>query len=278
MSSVSQSPTQQQPTAPFDPAQAAVLLARAWRTGTQITELPADVRPRTLDEGYDVQDSLIAQMGEPVAGWKLGVGSPGAMRSGGLARPLVGRLLASHVHRSCATVPLPTAAPTTLEFEVAFVLGRDIAPGDAPRPLRELISSAHVTFEFVRSRFVNRRGVGWPSFAGDSVGFEALVVGDAIDPDDIDRIVQSVVITVDGNETARALAGDDLTDPWSAFADLIDHARDRGITLDKGHVITTGALAKPFDIADRGVHIVARYLNSEISAFTTVPAIGKEKA
>lgn len=56
----------------FDPAPAASLLAMHWRNGTQLTELPAEMRPRTLQEGYDVQDRLIAEMGEKVSGWKLG--------------------------------------------------------------------------------------------------------------------------------------------------------------------------------------------------------------
>jgi 2-keto-4-pentenoate hydratase len=56
---------------PFDPAPAASLLAAHWRNGTQLTELPPEIRPRTLHEGYDVQDRLIAEMGEEVSGWKL---------------------------------------------------------------------------------------------------------------------------------------------------------------------------------------------------------------
>ena len=38
----------------------------------QLAELPAEIRPRTLSQGYDVQDRLLALLGEPVAGWKLG--------------------------------------------------------------------------------------------------------------------------------------------------------------------------------------------------------------
>ena len=259
-------------TTAFDPAPAAALLHQAWRNGTQMAELPLQVRPQTLDEGYDVQDRLIAEMKDEVAGWKLGVGSPLAMRSGGLLRPLVGRVLKSHCYKSGDTIGLPNAYPVTVEFEVAFVLGRDIAPTDAVLPPAALIASAHVTFEFVLSRFVNRRAVGWPSFAGDSVGFEALVVGPEIDPASIEAIVASVVASVDGQEVARGLVGDDLTDPWSALGSLIDHARHRGITLHKGQIVTTGALAKPFNVAGPDVEIVAGFLDQEIRARTKVVA------
>lgn len=39
---------------------AASLLAAAWRSGKQLNELPAEIRPRTLCDGYAVQDDLIA--------------------------------------------------------------------------------------------------------------------------------------------------------------------------------------------------------------------------
>jgi 2-keto-4-pentenoate hydratase len=128
---------------PFDPAPAASLLAAHWRNGTQLTELPPEMRPRTLHEGYDVQDRLIAQMGEEVSGWKLGVGSPLAMRKGGLDRPLVGRILASRCYRSGDTVRLANQAPVTVEFEIAFILGRDIQPDSPPVSPMDAVSTTH---------------------------------------------------------------------------------------------------------------------------------------
>jgi 2-keto-4-pentenoate hydratase len=59
----------------FDQALAVSILAEAWRSGTMLAELPATARRRTLAEGYDIQDRLIEALDQPVAGWKLGVGS-----------------------------------------------------------------------------------------------------------------------------------------------------------------------------------------------------------
>ena len=67
----------------FDPHPAAAMLAQAWRSGTLLAELPRAVRPATMAQGYDIQDRLIAELGRPVVGWKLGLaarcrsGSPG---------------------------------------------------------------------------------------------------------------------------------------------------------------------------------------------------------
>lgn len=253
---------------PFDSAPAAALLAAHWRTGTQLTALPPEMRPRNLSEGYDVQDRFVAETGEALAGWKLGVGSPAAMRSAGLDRPLIGRLLASHCHRSGDTVPLPDAAPVTVEFEIAFILGRDIAPDDAPVAPLAAVVSTHPAFELVRSRFVDRRTVGWPSFAADNVGFEASILGDAIDPYQIGEVIRTVVVSVDGKEKARGLAGDELTDPVKSLGHLMAHARERGATLRQGEIVTTGAIGKPFDIPGGSVEIVATFLGSTLRVRT----------
>jgi 2-keto-4-pentenoate hydratase len=258
---------------PFDPARAARLLADAWRHGRLLDALPADLRPRTLDEGYAAQDALLAETGQPSAGWKLGVGSPAALRNAGLARPLVGQLAAAQVHADGATVWLPSRAPVTVEFEIAFVLGRDIAPQDAPlaSPM-DAVDSVHAAFELVRSRFVDRRTVGWPSFAADNVGFEALVLGrDALDPNEFDAIRASLVVQADGVPRARAVTGDDHVDPVEALGFLIAHARDRGVALARGQVVSTGTLCVPFDLPGRDADVVAEFAGRTLQLQTVVP-------
>lgn len=249
------------------PEPAAALLADCWRDGRQIAALSPEDRPQTLADGYAMQDAFVQKVGQPVAGWKLGVGSRAGMRAGGLEHPLAGRVLAHRVFRNGDRVRLPHAAAVTVEFEIAFVLGRDIAPGDTPGDSLSAVERMHTTFELVLSRFVDRRAVGWPSFVGDNVGFEALVVGDTID--DIEAVAGSVVVEVDGKEMARGLTGDDAVYPLSAFGHLIDHARSRGLTLKRGEIATLGAVAKPFDLA-HGARIVARYLGSTLAVTTQV--------
>lgn len=251
---------------PYDPAPAAALLADAWRQGRQLRELPADCRPATLAQGYDVQDRFMAAMDDPPAGWKLGVGSPAGMRAAGLQRPLVGRLLRSRCHRGGATVRLSNPAPATVEFEIAFVLGRDVAPGQAPERALDAVASTHTAFELVLSRFVDRRAVGWPSFTADGVGFDAFVLGEEIDPGDIDRVIETVGIAVDGEDKARGLQGDDLSYSIVALGHLFDHARERGVTLRQGEIVTAGAVGKPFDVDRRGVTLAARYAGGELRA------------
>ena len=242
----------------YDPAPAARLLADSRKSGKQLEALPEALRPSDLAEGYRLQDAFVAATGEPIGGWKIGLGTVTQMKGARLEAPLAGKILASRFHRDDDTVRLPNTAPVTVEFEIAFVLGRDVAPGDLVLEPLEVIAEVRPTFELVLSRFVDRRAVGWPSFVGDSVGFEALVVGDAVDPREMSNVWESVVITVDGKEMARGLSGDDCTDPPTAFSHLMMNARERGHTLRKGEICTLGIVGKPFDITG-DVKVEARW-------------------
>lgn len=261
----------------FDPAPATALLAQAWREGRQLKEIPVDIRPRNLREGYALQEAFIkaraADTGDKEAGWKLGVGSEAAMRAAGTDRPLVGRLLQKRRFESGATVEILCQAPITVEFEIAFVLNRDIAPGAPPADPMRAVASTHIAFELVLSRFVDRRAVGWPSFVGDSVGFEAHVLGPQIDPARIGQGVASVAVQADGKQMGGGLSGEDGIDPVQMLRFLFEHACDYGISLRAGDVVTTGAVAKPFDIAPGKTDLSAVFLGKTLTA-QVVPARG----
>lgn len=254
----------------FNPAPAATMLATAWHNGTRLSELPAEIRPRTLDEGYDVQDRFVAELGEPVIGWKLGVGSPNFKRQSAVGRSIAGRILRRHSYRSGDTVPLPNAAPVTVEFEIAYTLGREITPGLAIKNPLDAVASSRAAFELVLSRFVDRRAVGWPSFAADNAAFQALILGEEIEPDRVDELASSLVVIANGREAARCVSGDDATDPAGALADLLAIAGERNIPLPQGTIVATGAVSKPFTIADGPNQVVARFLEQELRFQTQV--------
>ena len=233
---------------PFDPRPAARLLAEAWHSGELLRELPAAVRPMTMSQGYDVQDRLIDALAAPVAGWKLGVGSAAQKRQSGVGRSIAGRILRSRVHGSGATVSLATAAPITVECEIAYVLGRDVEPDMTIDEPMAVVGEVRLAFELVRSRFVDRRVVGWPSFAADDAAFHALILGEPIAPAGIADARRTLQVSLDGDEAVPVLTGEDATDPLAALGDLIAIARERRMRLPAGSIISTGTMTKPFDV------------------------------
>jgi 2-keto-4-pentenoate hydratase len=136
----------------FHQRQAAAILADAWRSGSLLSELPAAVRPRTMAQGYDIQDLFVSQIDQPTVGWKLGDGSTLQKRQSGVGRSIAGRILRSHLFSNGDTVPLPNAAPVTVEFEIAYVLGREVRPEEASA--RDVVGEVRVAFELVLSRFI----------------------------------------------------------------------------------------------------------------------------
>ena len=258
-------------TASFGRNPAARVLERVWRSSQQIAELPVDVRPAHIDQGYDVQDRLIELLGVPVAGWKLGVGSAKLKQQSGVGRSIAGRVLGPRCYEPGAAVRLSFAAPVTIEFEIAFVLGQDIDHGFTADP-KSAIAETRVTFELVMARFVDRRSVGWPSFAADDSGFEALIVGDRLDERRIPELLSSLVVSVDGQEKARAATGDDATDPYGAFADLVAIARERKMVLPKGSIISTGSASMPFAVSAPKGEVSATYLGKQLGFSFVSPA------
>lgn len=237
----------------FDSAPATALIASAMTGGPRLTELPEAQRPRSLAEGYDIQDRLAAEGAagkagrEMPAGWKLGLGSRNGMKAANIDRPLIGRVFKGRLVPNGSEIACPAGSTGMIEIEIAVTLGRDVAPGDTLTNPMEAVESANLVSEIVLSRFVDRRVIGLPTFAADSVGFHALVIGPKVATSDMAAIANSVKVTLDGKEAAGTLTGDDAIDPVEMLGFLFAHARDRGITLKKGEIVTTGTLSKPFD-------------------------------
>jgi len=249
----------------FNPDQGAATLAAAYRSGELLAALPVEQRPATLSESLDIQDRFLARLGGASIGWKMALGGFAQKRTLGFGRAIPGRILASRVYKPGDAIPMPNAAPVTIEFEIAYVLGRDILPDEPTFSPREAISETRVTFELVRARYVDRRAVGWLSFTADNCAFDSLVLGPVISPDSEAALAQSLTVYADGVEVSRALTGDDVTDPIASLGDLIATARERDVTLPAGSVISTGTLCKPFDVIPTGVEVEARFLAEKLA-------------
>lgn len=253
----------------IDPSAAASTLLRAWQSGELLDALPTGQKPETLGQGYDIQEQMFVGSGGVRGGWKLGVGSPAALKGANLTRALAGQLDRARLHRSGAHLRLPAYTPVTIECEIAFVLDRDLPPLPGRKVESADIRSTCVTFEVVRSRFVNRKTVGWPSFAADNVGFEALIVGEplyqGLDLDAMRALAETVVVYLDGEPRAKGLFDDTATDPSVSLAALYEHAAERGQTLHAGDVITTGAMCEPFDLTGEGYELSARFFDQELT-------------
>ena len=89
--------------------------------------------------------------------------------------------------------------------------------------------------------------------AGDIPDFMLIVAGDG-----------SAHVSVDDKERSHGRTGDDLIDPVRSLEGLLRHAQQRGITLHRGDIVSTGSLSQPFDTPAQDSEIVARFLQSAL--------------
>jgi 2-keto-4-pentenoate hydratase len=237
----------------FDPAVAARRLAHAWRQDERLNDIPSAERPQSIEEGYAVQGRLAHEWGEPVIGYKLGLSSPNAMHASGLSRPITGFIPRSRMYASGATLPLRQSDEILMEVEIAFELAREIQPGEPIDHLAEIVRSASLSLEVVRSHFVDRTRVALPSFVADNSGFHAFIRGQTVELDQVANIgATEVRLFRDGVEASVTAPVEDRPDPFAALRTFLIMASERGQVLAESLIISTGNLVLPHQTQSAG--------------------------
>jgi 2-keto-4-pentenoate hydratase len=225
--------------------QAALLLAAARRDGTRLTELPLELRPASLPEAYAIQYEISRQMGT-VGGWKVGPPKTAA-------DPRVTPIPARYVLASGST--WPTSEPTRVEVEVALLVGTSLPQRaslyEATEVLRA-IRSAHIAFELLGARFIDKTSVSEFTLLADGQSNAALVVGDAIaDWTSVDLSTLNLTLRIDSENAARCTEGASFDRMLSAVTWLANHAAEHVGGLQAGQIILTGARIGPTSVPAR---------------------------
>ena len=235
----------------FDPDAAATRLAEAWSDNFLIHEFARSEHPETEAEGYVIQRKLAEKLGEPISGYKLGLGSSAAMRRTGLGHPVWGFMTRLGMYPDSAMLPAIMHGDFLVEIELAFVATRPVSPGEG---LDDLLSAwtAHVAVEIVRPRLANWGALGVPSFIADSVGFHAFVLGQEVPPGVlVNRTLPPAILIKDGVPVAPAAEESECADPFAALDYFLARAAAENIRIAKGTVVTTGNLVIPL-VCSRG--------------------------
>ncbi len=215
---------------------AAGMLLEARRTNTPIDDLPAAVRPVTLEEAYFIQDRLAQAYGE-IGGWK--VGAPNADATPMFAPMPLAWIAANHAvlggrHRYRG-----------LEAEIAFLMGKDLPPCEKAYSLGEVvaaIASCHPAIEVIESGLTDPTKAEKLSMIGDLQMHGAFVYGVAVaNWQSIDFSKERVMLAVDGvvrmERTGSNTSGDLMRLlPW-----LANEGAARTGGLKAGQWVTTGS-------------------------------------
>jgi 2-keto-4-pentenoate hydratase len=242
-------------------ARAVASLADAWRIGEPLRELPEEYRPKTTQDGMQVQDALAEELGFEVGGWKIGCTSEYAQKLLKTNGPFAGRVFATRMFPSGTKLAGSAYRMRGLEGEFAFVLGKDLKPRKRPYSRAEVLAAVaelRPAVELVDSRFADWLAVNTPSLIADMGCNAALIVGAPVKGwKKIDLIKAAVKMKVDGKVVGSGKGGDALGDPALALTWLANELRERD-GLKAGQIVSTGTCSG-FYKAEPAAKVVADF-------------------
>jgi 2-keto-4-pentenoate hydratase len=243
-----------QPTAGFDPAASAAVLAAA-RTGTRPLELPAELRPPTLDDAYLVQDIVVLGRGE-VAAWKVGADTPEA-------EPLRGALATDTVYQGRAVrLEASNFNVIGVEAELVYLMGKDLPPRATPYTEAEVlaaVASVHAGIEIVDTRFAEWGKQDKWSRTADQANHGALIVGEGRpDFQAITSTTQPVRFLIDGEVAAEHLGGNSAGDTIRLLVWMANEGASSLGGLRAGQFITSGSTTGSIFVA-QGAQVIAEF-------------------
>jgi 2-keto-4-pentenoate hydratase len=236
--------------------QAAELLLAARRTVQPIDDLPPLLRPKTLEEAYFVQDVMLRALGTN-GGWKVGAPSP-------QATPLYAPMPLAGFAASGDVVAGQYRRLRGVEAEIAFLVGKDLAPRAEPYSREEVIAaiaSCHPAIELLESALLDPDAADRLTAIADLQSNGGFLAGNPVSNwQTFDFADETAQMNVDGFvrvTDGRNAAGPDLLRlvHW-----LANEAQGRTGGLLAGQWITTGSWTGKA-LTDSGSIAVARFRN-----------------
>lgn len=230
---------------PSDIEQAATLLFHARTTAKPLAELPAALRPATIDEVHAIIGAVDRRIGEPIVGWKYHGKAGGEL--------CVSPLYASRIFMGPAHVPIALAPDLRVEAEVSFRLTRDFPPREKAYSRDDVIGSALAcpALELVGSRFVDVHAMAQTRILdvfADHMVNGAFVFGEFCrDWAGFDFSKMRVTMKQDGRSLVDQVGGHPNVGPASLLADFVNLMRQRG-GLKTGCYVASGSFTGSYPI------------------------------
>ena len=254
---------------PF-PADAALtaerLLLDHRRRVAPLERLPDSCRPQTPDDGYAIQEALIAlRVGDDGArpiGWKIGATNAGARAMLGVDGPFYGVLLDTLSSDAPSRFAAAGMFQRVVEPEIALQIDVDLDPSAAPfdaETIRRAVRAVLPAIEIVDTPLADGLGSGGPSLIADGGAHGRWIKGaPARGWRDLDLIAHRVTLAVDGAVVREGSGGNVEGGPFAATAWLANALAATGRGLKAGDYVTTGTTTQPVP-ASAGQTVVADF-------------------
>jgi 2-keto-4-pentenoate hydratase len=222
-----------------------------------LSNYPGDV-PQSLKAAYLVQDSAITRASARVGGWKVGRIMPpldAEWGSGRLAGPILDHAIQFAVDANLgapAVGKIFVGGFGAAEAEFLFRIGEHIRPARQHYSLQDaaaLISHAHIGIEIASSPLATINALGPPVIISDFGNNNGLIIGPAIEQwRDLAFADWQVEMAIDGNTVGSGQANAFPDGPLGSVRFLLELMSSRGLPLEAGCWISTGAITGVHDV------------------------------
>ncbi len=219
----------------------AARLAAAFRGAGPVSALHRP--PRTVAEGYALQDAVRAELGRAVIGWKLDYS---ARTAGGSEAPTVAPLMEGMVVPAETMFGAHTFYAPEVGAEIVLETGRALA---GPRRMEEVIAALRgmrIAADIADTRYADKAAMDTPALIGDLGGAGALVIGPLFDLGELHgALTTAPTVRLGDGSMAAALPRELRPNPIEAVAFLTGFLAERGLDLPAGSLVATGAQSVP---------------------------------
>lgn len=234
----------------------------ARRSAGGLEEYPGEF-PATLDQAYEIQDRAIASWGQKVVGWKVGRVMPPYSERFATDR-LAGPIFSARETAAAEPAQMPVFARGFAAGEAEFLLRIAATPpaGKTSFTLDEaadLIEAVHVGIEIASSPLPTINVLGPVAVVSDFGNNNGLLIGPRIDDWRTSGFEDwTVTLQIDGAEVGRGTAAAFPDGALGSARFLFELMARRGITLEPGQWISSGAVGGVHD-AKVGQTVEARF-------------------
>ncbi|WP_051078281.1 hypothetical protein [Leeia oryzae] len=218
------------------------------RMGTARSDIPADINTAlTQADAFAVQQLVVAGCQDHVAAWKCGL-------------PNGDKLIAAPIHakdvHATATCPVRCMdGKVKVEPEIAFVLGKDLPPREAPysdAEVVESVSDVRLALELIAYRFTEPASLSFELKLADCLSNQGLLLGPSILAHK-QHLPGALTLTVETDAGPSELAAQHPNqDPWLPLFWLANFLTREHGGLKAGQAVITGSYAGVVDLPPAG--------------------------
>jgi 2-keto-4-pentenoate hydratase len=228
---------------------AADLLIKA-RLENKLISLPDELRPISIEEGYQIQDAIIEEIGVQQCGWKVAITNDELMLKAHVNEPISGPLFEKWISSTPNIIKHGLPSLVGFEFEFAFTMGKDLydkGEDYTPEEVKNAVATLHPAIEIIGARYNDfPKGLGVQDIIADHCNNYSFVYGKAVPEwEKLNLADCEVVALFDNREINRNTGANVLGTPLNSLTWLVNHLITRGHHVKAGDWITTGAAVGP---------------------------------